>query len=591
MTDATYRNKIVNNVMNILYGICTACGLNLLLMLALYFQRNIPEFVKMLRCMRINPSTGKENESLWLQIKNAVSTVKSKLDISKKLIQYVKDFILLSDEKYQTFIEYTGLKCILPCSRTLCRLRSAIHECTQARYNVFVNGVAVCCNFVKVLGDMLNIHKSICSKNNISNSLSSVDLKLSLDKGTETYLVGSVAPLNLQVAAQSRFSQIICAILDYDENMEASNAILRFITSILEESYNSLTGFFEIMYNDTSIPIKIFMVHDLKMFGLISDLNDEECFCPYCKCKKSQRHLYEHDNDPRTLFFRMMPNVLVHNIICSLHMKMRIVSCLVVQILLQHGKDVWDVIESRMKRLPHLSQFKYRNERQEDEDEGVSDQHYPKIPYLNGDQVDEILRNFEKIFDGYLDYKGVMLWELVRVIFFDFIEGPDSLIGDVDKKDTLQLMCKYVGRLLREIYPTSKFAYYFHILIKHVPDLIFIYGPLVKFANEGSENIHAGHRLALERSTASGGKANKLETLQLLQQEHRRIYLASVNGFPWLGKHTELKEVEQSDHSFLHSKLLIMELGEMNDENCPFVRSNNWTFSDESAVVDCIEDF
>ena len=76
----------------------------------------------------------------------------------------------------------------------------------------------------------------------------------------------------------------------------------------------------------------------------------------------------------------------------------------------------------------------------------------------------------------------------------------------------------------------------------HLPDLIFNYGNLSQFANEGSENIHAGHILGLERATAALPEQYKSPMEQLFFQGCRKFFLAAQHKFPWLGKLAETDE-------------------------------------------------
>ncbi|KAG2372701.1 hypothetical protein C9374_013656 [Naegleria lovaniensis] len=157
-------------------------------------------------------------------------------------------------------------------------------------------------------------------------------------------------------------------------------------------------------------------------------------------------------------------------------MKLRIVSNLISQVLLRiNSPSLWEIIETRISKLYHCSQFQFRNTEAEEDDECKGDQFLPQLPYLNGNQANVILFNFETVFDGIFDYMEIMIWLLTRVILFQYVEGVDTLKGNVQAKSRLEILCKWLCKLLIEKYPTSKFAFYFHILIVQIPELIFLF--------------------------------------------------------------------------------------------------------------------
>jgi hypothetical protein len=177
------------------------------------------------------------------------------------------------------------------------------------------------------------------------------------------------------------------------------------------------------------------------------------------------------------------------------------------------------------------------------------------IPYLNGKQKNSILTNFEMISNGIADPIELMIWSLHRWIVFKYIDCTSDDLQGLDL-DELKNCLSSLGILLNFRYPASKFAYYFHILIKHLSYLIEKYGSLSRFANEGTENVHILHMKAKTRSTSSGGRKSKSGKRrknafeQIFHQCFRRIFiLANYEQATWIGKASEYGNQEDKSQS------------------------------------------
>lgn len=544
---SNYRNKRVEAVMSVIKGLFDCKGYAMHEILALYYQNAMDEFKKLINYVMRKPNTDEIVVHRYINIKKYVTNKLEEVELrtSKFSAQYWKDFNLVSDEKYQSMVHWFGFTNLLPCSRTLCRLRTELHQSISEAYNFKFTSTTTTCYFPKVIQSLFKIHTNECIRQNIPANLTCVDFKLAIDKGANSFVVAALGPLGLILADQSRWSHLTCAMVDGDESKESSKSMFEFVIDTLQKC--CVNGIIRIC----GIAIRIFVVNDLKMVGLLTDLNENNCFCPFCTCPKNERHLFEQHYHHRTLkYYVRYFTFSIITLICSLHMKMRVVSNLILQIMLRiNNINTFTLIQERIQTLSHCSQFAFRTtkEKADDEDDEI-DQTKLHLPYLNGDQCDEILENFEMIFDGIIDYHETLIWQIVRVIFFNFVDGSYGRKGDEDFYRVLSLLCRSLGDLLATRYTTSKFAYYMHILVKHLPDLTFEFGALSKYANQGSENIHAGHLLAVERLTSAGGKSSnpKVPMVQVHEQELRRFYLASEYDFPWLGKLNDFKPTSET---------------------------------------------
>ncbi|KAL9657101.1 hypothetical protein ABK040_002727 [Willaertia magna] len=134
----------------------------------------------------------------------------------------------------------------------------------------------------------------------------------------------------------------------------------------------------------------------------------------------------------------------------------------------------------------------------------------------------------------YIDSAEILIFKIVRILFYNYVEGRDEdLKGNVEVWKKCYFLCKWFGRLLNYRYPSSQFAYYIHIMIVHLPLLIYKFGNLSKFANQDAENIHSGHLLSLELSTVAGKSDSEMK--QILLQSYKKLYLSCNYKLLWLG--------------------------------------------------------
>ncbi|KAL9652782.1 hypothetical protein ABK040_010815 [Willaertia magna] len=124
--------------------------------------------------------------------------------------------------------------------------------------------------------------------------------------------------------------------------------------------------------------IEIYLVNDLKSLDIFSDLNcwnrNNHLFCPFCNCPCHLRHQFDITYENRNL--KLNYNLKAKIMICEIHAKMRLVCNLLCQ-LFKRLNNVNDfiLIENNISSLPNFSQFKYRTNKLEDEND--FDQHLP----------------------------------------------------------------------------------------------------------------------------------------------------------------------------------------------------------------------
>ncbi|KAF0981263.1 hypothetical protein FDP41_013051 [Naegleria fowleri] len=212
LTDSTYRNSKVKAFMNTIQQMFLVTGACLLEVLGLYFQTYQAKFLTVLNYVGFQSGTESELVmTCYVIIRQTYFSNIANVRNTKEEILLLKDFMLLSDERYQHFIDYVGLNHFLPCSTTICRCRKEINNIITKNYEIINDGTCIACNYLNVLHDLLIIHANECKRINADPKLKML---------AKTFLVGAVGPLNLILSPQSRHSYISCMTMDNNENKE-----------------------------------------------------------------------------------------------------------------------------------------------------------------------------------------------------------------------------------------------------------------------------------------------------------------------------------------------------------------------------------
>jgi len=71
--------------------------------------------------------------------------------------------MLMSDERYQSFVDFLQLNHLLPCSQTVLRHRKAVNEKISELYDVLSTGIHASCDFIPVIRDIYRVHFKECT--------------------------------------------------------------------------------------------------------------------------------------------------------------------------------------------------------------------------------------------------------------------------------------------------------------------------------------------------------------------------------------------------------------------------------------------
>jgi len=212
----------------------------------------------------------------------------------------------------------------------------------------------------------------------------------------------------------------------------------------------------------TNVPVTIYLVPDMsalwKLFG-------EQFNCSFCDATNDNRHKWlPSDNHTFSLsrkFLQDYPELAKNVVLDALHTKLRFVGNLLGLILKKVRKDGIKRLELFFQTLPSISQFQFRekattnNKLQED----IT----VDLPYLNDEQADTILLNFEqmakclgpKVFTS----NDIMIWKLTRCIIYCFVQAPNNTLALYNIGDNLRRLLNTLGYLLRKAYPQEKFGF------------------------------------------------------------------------------------------------------------------------------------
>ena len=69
----------------------------------------------------------------------------------------------MSDERYQSFVDFLQLNHLLPCSQTVLRHRKAVNEKISELYDVLSTGIHASCDFIPVIRDIYRVHFKECT--------------------------------------------------------------------------------------------------------------------------------------------------------------------------------------------------------------------------------------------------------------------------------------------------------------------------------------------------------------------------------------------------------------------------------------------
>jgi hypothetical protein len=132
-------------------------------------------------------------------------------------------------------------------------------------------------------------------------------VKISFDGASKGFVHAAVGIINSKILSTQSREAIIPILLykgkeDIDLLEKYLKPALQKICSLPRELY------------------KLVMVNDLKATALISDLYENDCFCPFCTCKKNQRQNFGQKLTARVLKWKWGLQCAVG--ICILHLKM-----------------------------------------------------------------------------------------------------------------------------------------------------------------------------------------------------------------------------------------------------------------------------
>lgn len=234
-------------------------------------------------------------------------------------------------------------------------------------------------------------------------------------------------------------------------------------------------------------------------------------FCGKCDCLLKNRH-HSYAPDPVTGEYQTY-NVRVIEFkndlegaiarYCILHCKCRTHENIMTNILMtRNDPKIFDLLAERFNKYTTLKGFQWRRERGDEDDDNV-DQTIKRFPFSRGIQITQLMMNIEHSMLDIADAVELLLLQLNRYIHLVYLEA-DSEMLKVRDKQFLKDCCKAFGLLFAHKFPNIKGSYYFHYIIRHVPeeaDEDIVWSQL---QNQGAEAFHSTDPQIKENASSKG---------------------------------------------------------------------------------------
>lgn len=446
---------------------------------------------------------------------------------------YFTDKTLMSDTQFEYYRSYHQLRYII-CSKDEMRTK-------RDDLNIEIQ------ELLQITGDRHHIHADIeCCLTEVLNLVrakggtipETLEIKSFWDGRPGEEVIHAFTLLNTILSTQCRNNVFLT---DMYKGKENTDNIEQYFDTTFSKLDSLVQNKFKYVYEDENkiqqtklIPVKVFICSDLsalwKLYGF-------KFVCPYCDCTSESRleigNLIEQK-------LKNYPNLQKNVVIDALHAKLRIVGSLLDMLINKVAKSEIPDIEKKIREtVPGLSQFKFREKKVESgkqSDEKIM----LEVPYINGDQADMILLNYEQIFkealspnvfNGY-DY---MIWSLFRDVIYRFLEAPSGILESQDIDVELPKILAKLKDVLRQGYPNEKFGYYIHIILHHLPLLLKNFKSLARYMNQGCESAHALGRMITDCKSNHKMKGELPSFRECLLLPYRLLLMSSKYGREWVG--------------------------------------------------------
>ncbi|EFC38786.1 predicted protein [Naegleria gruberi] len=248
---------------------------------------------------------------------------------------------------------------------------------------------------------------------------------------------------------------------------------------------------------------------------------------------------------PPAHYFQKFPNLFTNVVIDILHAKLRIVGCLLSLQISKMTVSGIKSLEAKIQKLKGMSQFQFRKKQPATTLalQATNDKIELEVPYMNADQADMILLNYESIMmeslsDTQFNDNDFKVWSSLRFIIYHYLEASQGLLDLNFKKEELKEYLSFTKKVLREAFPNDQLAYYINIILYHLPDLLEKYGSLTKYMNQGCEAYHSLGRMIGQRKSNHKGKFNLPSFAESILLPTRTLYMSSKFKKKWHGLKT-----------------------------------------------------
>ncbi|EFC35622.1 predicted protein [Naegleria gruberi] len=451
---------------------------------------------------------------------------------------YFTDKNLLSDGLYDEIVKFYNLQNIMISVNELADRRGEIDLEIIDRYKITSDSNGIHLDPGLVLNDAL-----IMLENEDISIPEKLELKLFWDGRAGGEVVCCFVILNSELSTQCRNNVFITDM--YKGKETKANVFCYFQkTMTYFNDLKTITYKSEKTGQSKDIPCTMYVCTDLSALWKISDIK-RNFVCPYCPCVYDDRMEKDFAFAPPAHYFQKFPNLFTNVVIDILHAKLRIVGCLLSLQISKMTVSGIKSLEAKIQKLKGMSQFQFRKKQPATTLalQATNDKIELEVPYMNADQADMILLNYESIMmeslsDTQFNDNDFKVWSSLRFIIYHYLEASQGLLDLNFKKEELKEYLSFTKKVLREAFPNDQLAYYINIILYHLPDLLEKYGSLTKYMNQGCEAYHSLGRMIGQRKSNHKGKFNLPSFAESILLPTRTLYMSSKFKKKWHGLKT-----------------------------------------------------
>eukprot|EP00761_Pharyngomonas_kirbyi_P002345 gb/GECH01002349.1/.p1 GENE.gb/GECH01002349.1/~~gb/GECH01002349.1/.p1 ORF type:complete len:591 (+),score=21.70 gb/GECH01002349.1/:1-1773(+) len=418
---------------------------------------------------------------------------------TKAEILSIKDNIGLSDEKYEIIRRRLMFKQI-PCKQTLYRFRKDINTRILNRYDINYSPDSVSCSIVQVMSDIIDVAKAHGER--VSNPCFKICMDGQRYKDGQTTI--GIVPIDIYPFSTQRDQDYFPIAMWYGDEEDPHGCLKKIVSEINEVQFDS----------------RIIWVSDLGALAKVSNLYERGQFCIFCCCPSSQR------NDMLSRWESRNIEILNSQFevgIESLHSIENITRKLLEFSSGFGDPELVDQIEQDLNQTKVFDNFRLNRHKNSNRFE---------VKKIKCKEAIYIVNNFADIFNSF-DEHDYLIWEVWKFIMNKYLLVCQNMLNkrmqrDPELKNEISIIEKW-GKIIAQVYQTSNFGYYLHIVIHHLINSLKTQPLPSMLSMQGAERFHSRFKYLDVHATNNSNKS----LLQIIQKPLRSLYLCLKYEMKW----------------------------------------------------------